>query len=61
MKDKKELAAIAAVLDIITAEASLVMPPRAIPNIPSPWQSWGARQTMQYRDIAQRRIIKRYR
>lgn len=61
MKDKKELAAIAAVVAVISSEPEHRYTDPIPPNVPSPWQTWGARQTMQYRDITQRRIIKRVR
>lgn len=61
MKDKKELAAIAAAVAVINSEAEYRYSDKMPPNVPSPWQTWGARQTMQYRDITQRRIIKRSR
>ena len=61
MMDKKELAAISAVMAIVNAEESLPFVGRSEPQIQTAWQSWGARQTMQYRDITQRRIIKRTR
>ncbi len=61
MTDKKELAAISAVLAIVSAEETLPFVGRPEPHIQTPWQSWGARQTMQYRDITQRRILKRVR
>ena len=60
-KDKKELAAIAAVIDIRTGEETATCAQRVPGDLPSPWQAWGRSQTMQYRDITQRRIIKRVR
>lgn len=59
--DKRELAAISAVMAIISEEQAPAFVARQMPNMPSPWQSWGKSQTMQYRDITQRRIIKRVR
>jgi len=61
MIEKKELAAISAVMAIVSEEAPPAFVERSIPNLPTAWQSWGPRQTMQYRDITQRRIIKRVR
>lgn len=61
MTDKKELAAISAVMAIVNGEPSEPFVGRPEPAVQTPWQSWGARQTMQYRDITQRRIIKRVR
>lgn len=62
MKDKKELAAISAVLSLISgddATASYIEPQRGCP--PNPYAAYGRQLTMQYRDITQRRIIKRSR
>lgn len=59
--DKKELAAIAAVMGIVASEPQEEFTPRQEGNQPSAWQAWGRGQTMQYRDIIQRRIIKRVR
>ena len=61
MMDKKELAAISAVMAIVSEETQPPFVERTEPQIQTAWQSWGARQTMQYRDITQRRIIKRTR
>lgn len=59
--DTKELAAIAAVMGIVASEPQEQYIPRQDGNQPSAWQAWGRGQTMQYRDITQRRIIKRVR
>lgn len=61
MTDKKELAAISAVMAIVNGEETSPFVGRPEPAVQTAWQSWGARQTMQYRDITQRRIIKRVR
>ena len=62
MSDKKqELAAISAVVALLSGEEETTFQPRLTGNYPSPWQSYGRQQTMQYRDITQRRIIKRNR
>ncbi|MFO8144126.1 MAG: hypothetical protein R6T89_00115 [Candidatus Syntrophosphaera sp.] len=58
---KKELAAIAGVLALVSGESEVYFAPRLPANHPTPWQAWGRQQTMQYRDITQRRIIKRNR
>jgi hypothetical protein len=58
---KKELAAIAGVLALVSSEERIEYPQRPLENAPSVWQAWGRQQTMQYRDIIQRRIIKRNR
>lgn len=62
MNSKQELAAISAVMAIITAESSA--PQYQAPTLgnPShPYAAYGRQTTMQYRDITQRRIIKRNR
>lgn len=62
MTDKqKELAAIAGVMALITSEQTAEFPQRPLENAPSVWQAYGRQQTMLYRDITQRRIIKRTR
>jgi hypothetical protein len=62
MNDKKqELAAIAGVLALLTSEAAEEFSPRLPANLPTPWQAYGRNATMQYRDITQRRLIKRHR
>jgi len=61
-KDKRELAAISAVLALISSENSAPGYQAPIPGNPShPWAAYGRSSTMQYRDICQRRIIKRSR
>ncbi|MCB5233661.1 MAG: hypothetical protein LHW60_00215 [Candidatus Cloacimonetes bacterium] len=60
--DKKELAAISAVMALISSEdlcVPYVEPMRG--NYPHPWSAYSRSQIMQYRDITQRRIIKRSR
>ena len=59
--NKKELAAIAGALAFLESEESITYPHRPLENAPSVWQAYGRQQTMQYRDIVQRRIIKRHR
>lgn len=54
---KKEVAAIAGVLALITAEEA------EAPKLPQArasllWQAYGRQQTMLYRDLTQRRLIK---
>ena len=58
---KKELAAIAGVLALISADESIPYPQRPLENAPSVWQHYGRQQTMLYRELTQRRIIKRIR
>ena len=62
MKDKKQIAAICAVMALISSEsnaAAYIDPVRGIPS--HPYGAYGRQLTMQYRDITQRRIIKRVR
>ncbi len=58
---KKELAAIAGVLAFISSEAALPYPQRPLENAPSVWQHYGRQQTMLFRELTQRRLIKRIR
>ncbi|HCM15273.1 MAG: hypothetical protein WCY87_02015 [Candidatus Cloacimonadales bacterium] len=60
--DKRYLAAVSAVLALISAEETAVGYSRPLSGNPShPWPAYARAQTMQYRDITQRRIIKRSR
>lgn len=62
MKDKRELAAIGAVMALINSETVYESYQSPLPANPShPWAAYGRALTMQYRDITQRRIIKRNR
>ncbi|MCB5268329.1 MAG: hypothetical protein PHU99_10640 [Candidatus Cloacimonetes bacterium] len=62
MKDKRELAAISAVLAMINSEDTQILYRSPVYGNPShPWAAYGRSLTMQYRDITQRRIIKRSR
>ncbi len=62
MKDKQELAAISAVMALINSEATSGTYRAPVYGTPSaPWPAYGRSLTMQYRDITQRRIIKRSR
>ncbi|NLW18860.1 MAG: hypothetical protein GXY81_04135 [Candidatus Cloacimonetes bacterium] len=58
---KKELAAIAGVMALISSEESLAFVQRPYENAPSVWQHYGRQQTMLHRELAQRRFIKRNR
>ncbi|MCB5245411.1 MAG: hypothetical protein WC179_04915 [Candidatus Cloacimonadaceae bacterium] len=56
---KKEVAAIAGVLALITSEEA------ESPKLPKErefyfWQAYGRQKTMLYRDLTQRRLIKRH-
>jgi len=57
--DKKQLAAIAGVMALITAEEQLPLPDRLPPHQPTEWTHWGRHQTMQQREMFQRRLVKR--
>ncbi|MDD2543245.1 MAG: hypothetical protein PHC57_02340 [Candidatus Cloacimonetes bacterium] len=62
MKDKREVAAISAVMALISSEDTPIAYSSPIYGSPShPWAAYGRGLTMQYRDITQRRIIKRSR
>lgn len=62
MKDKKEMAAISAVMALMNSETDISVYTAPIQGNPShPWAAYGRSLTMQYRDITQRRIIKRSR
>jgi hypothetical protein len=62
MNSQKELAAISAVMALLSSEgtkAEYIEPLRSC--APNPYAAYGRQLTMQYRDITQRRIIKRSR
>jgi len=62
MKDKKELAAISAVMALLNDEAAANGYTEPIRGLSChPYAAYGRQLTMQYRDITQRRIIKRVR
>lgn len=59
---KKQLAAISAVLALLDSDGeALSFAERKSPQFSNPWSLYARQQTMQYRDITQRRIIKRTR
>ncbi|MCB5295973.1 MAG: hypothetical protein LHW52_05450 [Candidatus Cloacimonetes bacterium] len=61
-QDKRSLAAISAVMALLCAEDTTVAYQKPLAGNPShPWPAYARSQTMQYRDITQRRIIKRSR
>ncbi|MCB5260258.1 MAG: hypothetical protein PHY41_03690 [Candidatus Cloacimonetes bacterium] len=61
-QDKRSLAAISAVLALISGEERHEAYSKPITgNASHPWAAYARSQTMQYRDITQRRIIKRSR
>lgn len=59
--DKKQIAAISGVMALLQDEPKDSYIEPKVANIPCPWASHGRGQTMIYRDITQRRIIKRSR
>jgi hypothetical protein len=60
--DKRSLAAISAVMALISSEDTQPLYQKPLCGNPShPWPAYARAQTMQYRDITQRRIIKRSR
>lgn len=61
MKDKREIAAISAVMALMNTEETLWYQPPVSGTPSHPWAAYGRMQTMQYRDLTQRRIIKRNR
>jgi hypothetical protein len=62
IKDKQELAAISAVLALIdSSDGHFEYQPPLAGNPSHPWAAYGRSTTMHYRDITQRRIIKRSR
>ncbi|MDI3503852.1 MAG: hypothetical protein PWP64_788 [Candidatus Cloacimonadota bacterium] len=62
MKDKKEVAAVSAVLAMLVNSEDQIIYQAPLAGQPShPWAAYGRSLTMQYRDITQRRIIKRSR
>jgi len=62
MNNKQELAAISAVMALLNSENVSVPYIEPIHGCPShPYAAYGRQLTMQYRDITQRRIIKRSR
>lgn len=62
MKNKKEIAAISAVMALINSEGSSMQYTEPLRGQSShPYAAYGRQLTMQYRDITQRRIIKRSR
>jgi hypothetical protein len=59
--EKKALAAIAGVMALISSDNSPVFVPRQPAEYAHPYSMQARQQIMQYRDITQRRIIKRSR
>ena len=58
---KKELAALAGVLALISSDEAISYPQRPLENAPSAWQHYGRQQAMLYRELSQRRMLKRTR
>ncbi|HNZ89281.1 MAG: hypothetical protein QM209_05435 [Candidatus Cloacimonadota bacterium] len=62
MKDNKEIAAIGAVIALIQSEETSITYKEPVRGTPSqPYTAYGRELTMHYRDLTQRRIIKRCR
>ena len=59
--EKKALAAIAGVMALINSDNGPVFVPRQPAEYAHPYSQQARQQIMQYRDITQRRIIKRSR
>jgi len=59
MEDKKKLAAISAVVSLISSESQTAYAEKIPPHQPTEWTIYGRQQTMNYRDMYQRRFIKR--
>jgi hypothetical protein len=59
MENKKKLAAISAVVSLITGEEKSGYIQKVPPHQPTEWTIYGRQQTMNYRDMYQRRFIKR--
>lgn len=57
--DKKRIAALSAVVAMLSEEVQEVYIPVKPPTLPHPYSAYGRQLTMHYRDITQRRIIKR--
>lgn len=59
MEDKKKLAAISAVVSLISSEEASAFADKIPPHQPTEWTIYGRQQTMNYRDMYQRRFIKK--
>ncbi len=59
MNEKKKQAAISAVVSLITGGTQPPYPEKVPPHLPTEWTIYGRQQTMNYRDMYQRRFIKR--
>jgi len=59
MEDKKKLAAISAVVSLINAEEQTTSGKKVPSHQPTEWTIYGRQQTMNYRDMYQRRFIKK--
>lgn len=59
MDDKKKLAAITAVVSMLSSEETCVFTEKLPPHQPTEWTIYGRQQTMNYRDMYQRRFINR--
>ncbi|HOD17271.1 MAG TPA: hypothetical protein PKJ14_01310 [Candidatus Cloacimonadota bacterium] len=59
MDDKKKVAAIAAVMSILTSEEKTSSEQKLPSRLPSAWANYGRQQTMNFRTLYQRRLAKR--
>ncbi len=59
MEDKKKLAAISAVVSLMSSEETSSFTEKIPPHQPTEWTIYGRQQTMNYRDMYQRRFINR--
>jgi hypothetical protein len=59
MEDKKKLAAISAVVSLLSGEQPNPYEEKFPTHQPTEWTIYGRLQTMNYRDMYQRRFIKR--
>jgi hypothetical protein len=59
MEDKKKMAAISAVVSMLTSEQPNPYEDKMPPHQPTEWTIYGRQQTMNYRDMYSRRFIKR--
>ncbi|HOV17385.1 MAG TPA: hypothetical protein PLF50_07835 [Candidatus Cloacimonadota bacterium] len=59
MDDKKKVAAIAAVMSILTDEEKTSLEQKLPSRLPSAWTNYGRQQTMNFRTLYQRRLVKR--
>lgn len=59
MEDKKKMAAVSAVVSMLNAEDKTSFVEKIEPHLPTEWTIYGRQQTMNYRDLISRRLIRR--